>query len=78
MAPAISCFDKLSIGTGAVALPLAIRTNRKRSQLERLFAEGKTAACLFTDVRNPMSNRCYANIGFAPYCDAWLYLRATT
>jgi predicted GNAT family acetyltransferase len=46
--------------------------------VERLFAEGKTAACLFTDVRNPMSNRCYANIGFAPYCDAWLYLRATT
>jgi RimJ/RimL family protein N-acetyltransferase len=45
--------------------------------VERLFAEGKTAACLFTDVRNPMSNRCYAKIGFEPYCDAWLYLRAT-
>ena len=45
--------------------------------VERLFAEGKTAACLLTDLRNPMSNRCYAKIGFKPYCDAWLYLPAS-
>lgn len=45
--------------------------------VERLFAEGKTATCLFTDLRNPMSNRCYAKIGFKPYCDAWLYLPAS-
>jgi predicted GNAT family acetyltransferase len=30
----------------------------------------------FTDLRNAMSNRCYANIGFRPYCDYALYLRA--
>ena len=43
---------------------------------ERIFAEGKTAACLYTDLRNPMSNRCYAKIGFVPYCDSWHYLPA--
>jgi RimJ/RimL family protein N-acetyltransferase len=42
---------------------------------DRLFAEGKTSACLYTDLRNPMSNRCYAKIGFKPYCDSWHYLR---
>ncbi|HEY7763660.1 MAG TPA: GNAT family N-acetyltransferase [Aestuariivirgaceae bacterium] len=42
---------------------------------ERIFAEGKTAACLYTDLRNPISNRCYAKIGFKPYCDSWHYLR---
>jgi RimJ/RimL family protein N-acetyltransferase len=44
--------------------------------VERAFAEGKTAVCLYTDMRNPFSNRCYARIGFVPYCDAWHYLRA--
>ena len=43
---------------------------------ERIFAEGKPAACLYTDLRNPYSNRCYAKIGFKPYCDSWYYLRA--
>jgi RimJ/RimL family protein N-acetyltransferase len=43
--------------------------------VERIFAEGKTSACLYTDLRNPMSNRCYARIGFRPYCDAWHYVR---
>jgi RimJ/RimL family protein N-acetyltransferase len=41
----------------------------------RIFAEGKTSACLYTDLRNPASNRCYAKIGFKPVCDAWHYLR---
>ena len=43
---------------------------------ERIFAEGRTAACLYTDLRNPISNRCYAKIGFRPYCDSWHYLKA--
>ena len=43
--------------------------------VEQIFAEGKTAACLYTDLRNPMSNRCYAKIGFRPYCDSWHYIR---
>lgn len=28
------------------------------------FAEGKRAASLWADVANPISNRCYAKIGF--------------
>jgi RimJ/RimL family protein N-acetyltransferase len=39
--------------------------------VDRIFAEGRTAACLYTDLRNPISNRCYANIGFKPVCDSW-------
>jgi len=42
---------------------------------ERLFAEGMSSVCLHTDLRNPVSNRCYAKIGFTPHCDAWHYLR---
>jgi RimJ/RimL family protein N-acetyltransferase len=44
--------------------------------VERIFAEGKTAACLYTDRRNPYSNRCYAKIGFEPACRSWHYPRA--
>jgi RimJ/RimL family protein N-acetyltransferase len=43
--------------------------------VERIFAEGKTAACLYTDLRNPSSNRCYAKIGFTPACRSWHYPR---
>jgi FR47-like protein len=42
---------------------------------ERIFAEGKSAACLYTDLRNPYSNRCYEKVGFKPHCDAWHYIR---
>jgi RimJ/RimL family protein N-acetyltransferase len=42
---------------------------------ERAFAEGKTTVCLYTDLTNPFSNRCYAKIGFEPYCDSWHFLR---
>ncbi len=42
---------------------------------ERIFAEGKAAACLYTDLRNPASNRCYAKIGFKPVCSSWDYPR---
>lgn len=38
--------------------------------VEQAFAEGKTIACLYTDLRNPFSNRCYAKIGFKPLCDS--------
>jgi predicted GNAT family acetyltransferase len=44
--------------------------------VECAFAEGRTACCLYMNPRNPFSNRCYAKIGFKPYCDAWHYLRA--
>lgn len=45
---------------------------------DRIFAEGRRAVCLHTDLRNPISNRCYAKIGFRPHCDAWHYLRRMT
>jgi predicted GNAT family acetyltransferase len=45
--------------------------------VDRIFAEGRTTACLYTDLRNPMSNRCYAKIGFRPYCDSWHYVRSS-
>jgi RimJ/RimL family protein N-acetyltransferase len=44
---------------------------------DRIFAEGKAAACLYTDQRNPFSNRCYARIGFAPVCTAEHYERSS-
>ena len=36
--------------------------------VERIYAEGRGIACLYTDLRNPFSNRCYARIGFKPIC----------
>ncbi len=41
----------------------------------RLLAEGKAAVCLYTDLRNAASNRCYAKIGFTGVCDAYVYHR---
>jgi RimJ/RimL family protein N-acetyltransferase len=40
---------------------------------DRILADGKTTVTLYTDLRNPASNRCYASIGFLPYCDSWHY-----
>jgi GNAT superfamily N-acetyltransferase len=37
---------------------------------ERIVAEGRPTACLYTDLRNPFSNRCYAKIGFTPVCES--------
>jgi hypothetical protein len=45
--------------------------------VERIFAEGRKTACLYTDLNNPASNRCYAKVGFRPVCNSWLYLRDT-
>ena len=42
---------------------------------ERILGEGKRSACLYTDQRNPASNRCYAKIGFLPICSAYHYVR---
>ena len=42
---------------------------------ERVFAEGKSSACLYVDLRNPSSRRCYAKIGFKPVCSAWHFPR---
>jgi RimJ/RimL family protein N-acetyltransferase len=44
--------------------------------VEQIFAEGRSTACLYTDLRNPFSNRCYAKVGFEPVCESWHYPRA--
>jgi predicted GNAT family acetyltransferase len=41
-----------------------------------IFDEGRSAACLYTDLRNPASNRCYAKLGFAAVCKSWLVIRS--
>ncbi len=40
-----------------------------------IFAEGRKTVCLYTDLRNAASNRCYAKIGFQPVCDSWHMVR---
>jgi predicted GNAT family acetyltransferase len=44
--------------------------------VERIFVEGRATACLYTDLRNPSSNRAYAKIGFKPVCESWHCPRA--
>ena len=43
--------------------------------VEKIFAEGRSTACLYTDLRNPASNRCYAKVGFRPHCESWFFPR---
>jgi RimJ/RimL family protein N-acetyltransferase len=42
---------------------------------EEVFRRGKAQACLYTDLRNPISNRCYLGIGFEPVCDSAFWPR---
>ena len=44
--------------------------------VEKIYAEGRATACLYTDLANPAANRCYANIGFMPVCNSWFFLQA--
>jgi RimJ/RimL family protein N-acetyltransferase len=43
--------------------------------VERVFAEGKSTACLYVDLRNPFSRRWYAKIGFTPVRASWHFPR---
>jgi len=43
--------------------------------VERIYTEGRKTACLYTDLRNPISNRCYARIGFKPVCMSMQFYR---
>jgi RimJ/RimL family protein N-acetyltransferase len=42
---------------------------------QELFAEGRKAVCLYTDLRNPASNRCYEKLGFEIVCISWHMIR---
>jgi len=44
--------------------------------VDAIFAEGRSMACLYVDLRNPYSNRCYAKIGFTPLCRSFYYPRS--
>lgn len=44
--------------------------------VREIFNEGRSAACLYSDLRNHASNRCYAKLGFQPVCNSWLVLRS--
>lgn len=41
--------------------------------VDHALETGKTTVCLYTDLRNPYSNRCYQKIGFKPVCDSMHY-----
>jgi predicted GNAT family acetyltransferase len=41
-----------------------------------IFSEGRSTAGLYTDLRNPASNRCYAKLGFVTVCKSWLIIRS--
>ena len=43
--------------------------------VEKVYGEGRTTACLYTDLSNPWSNRCYAKIGFEPVCKSWFFIQ---
>ncbi|HJY50787.1 MAG TPA: GNAT family N-acetyltransferase [Stellaceae bacterium] len=45
------------------------------AMVERIYTEGRKIACLYADLRNPASNRCYTKIGFRPVCKSFHFLR---
>ena len=66
---------------GAVYTPPALRNRGyagavTAAAVDRIHADGKRTACLYTDLRNASANRCYAKIGFQPWCESWSYARA--
>jgi predicted GNAT family acetyltransferase len=44
--------------------------------VERICTEGHATACLYTDTRNPASNRCYQKIEFIRVCRSMHFHRA--
>ena len=41
--------------------------------VERVYAEGKSFTRLYTGLRNPFPNRCYAKVGVTSDCASWHY-----
>lgn len=79
----VACINRTlrtTCAIGAVYTPPAMRGRGYAGSVvaalgERIFAEGKRSVCLYTDLRNPASNRCYANIGFKHHTDAAAHFR---
>ena len=43
--------------------------------VDQIFAGGRKTACLYTNLANPISNRCYEKVGFKRVCTASLQMR---
>lgn len=79
MAGIVRCLRNSAAITG-VYTPPALRGrgyagSATAEAVERIYAEGRKTACLYTDLRNPASNRCYRKIGFAPVCGSLHFYR---
>jgi predicted GNAT family acetyltransferase len=46
------------------------------AMVERIQSDGRSTACLYADLRNPASNRCYTKIGFRPVCESLHFYRS--
>jgi len=42
---------------------------------DEIFASGRSTVCLYTNLVNPASNRCYEKIGFISHCDTAMFHR---
>jgi len=62
---------KSSAAIAGVYTPAALRGRGYAGSVtaavvDRIYAGGRTVACLYTNLEYPSSNRCYAKIGFRP------------
>jgi predicted GNAT family acetyltransferase len=76
----ISRWTRLCGAIGPVYTPPAQRNRGFAAAItahvaERILAEGRTCAALYTLRDNPASNRCYAKLGFRPLCESLHYRR---
>jgi GNAT superfamily N-acetyltransferase len=42
----------------------------------KIYSAGRTMACLYADMANPWSNRCYEKIGFTQVCESTMFPQA--
>jgi RimJ/RimL family protein N-acetyltransferase len=71
---------KISAAIRAVYTPPELRGHGyagsvTAAMVERIYAEGRKIACLYADISNPASIRCYTKIGFTPVCKSMHFRR---
>jgi RimJ/RimL family protein N-acetyltransferase len=76
----IARWTRLCGAIGPVYTPPALRNRGYAAAItahvaERVLAEGRSCAALYTLRQNPASNRCYAKVGFRKVCDSLHYRR---
>jgi predicted GNAT family acetyltransferase len=67
---------------GAVYTPPALRGCGyagavTAAAVDMIYAEGRKTACLYADMANPFSNRCYEKIGFREICRSAMFRQTT-